>query len=106
VIEQGWARLQPMGDQLTIRAETTPNPDSMKFTLNRTVTDGRPETYTSIEQAFLSPLARTLLRVPGVVGVFFLKDFVTIRRGRDADWDAIAPAVTDALRRHFDTSSD
>jgi hypothetical protein len=90
-----------MSEPLTIRADATPNPDSMKFTLNRSVTDGRPETYTSLEQAFLSPLARSLLRVPGVAGVFFLKDFVTIRRAPAADWDAIVPAVTDALRRHF-----
>jgi hypothetical protein len=90
-----------MTDELTVRAEPTPNPDAMKFALNRTVSDGRPETYTSVEQAFLSPLARAMLAVPGVAGVFLYKDFVTIRRAPGASWDEIALAVTEALNRHF-----
>lgn len=90
-----------MSEEPAIRAEPTPNPEAMKFALDRTVNDGRPETYTSVEQAFLSPLARALLAVPGVAGVFLLKDFVTIRRVPGASWDAIIPRVEAVLRAHF-----
>jgi hypothetical protein len=87
--------------EIQITAQRTPNPETMKFTLDRTVTSGRGETYSSPEQAFLSPLARTLFAVPGVSGVFLLKDFVTVRRTAGADWERLAPAVETALRRFF-----
>lgn len=90
-----------MADELTVHATATPNPESMKFTLNRTVVEGRGETYSSPEQAFLSPLARALFQVAGVGGVFLLKDFVTIRRLPGTDWAALAPGVETALRAHF-----
>lgn len=87
---------------LTVRAEPTPNPDAMKFTLNRIIVDGRHgETYTTAEQAFLSPLARRLLALPGVAGVFLLRDFVTIKRAPGADWSPLSTAVETALREHF-----
>lgn len=94
-----------MTEHLTVRAETTPNPESMKFTVNRAINDGRPETYSSPDQAFLSPLARALFAVPGVNGVFFLRDFVTIRRAAGADWQPLAAGVEAALRAYFDAVS-
>jgi len=87
--------------ELSVRTEPTPNPNSMKFTLNRAVAAARSETYSSPEQAFLSPLARALFQVPGVAGVFLLKDFVTIKREPDADWDSICTLVQAVLRSHF-----
>jgi Scaffold protein Nfu/NifU N terminal len=93
-----------MNDGVTVRAEVTPNPEAMKFTVNRMLTDGRPQTYSSVEQAFLSPLARALFAVPGVTGVFLLRDFVTIRRAPGADWGRIAPAVEAAILAHFGAS--
>ncbi len=91
-----------MEPPVTVRAEVTPNPEAMKFTLNRQVTDGRPETYGDRAQAFLSPLARALFAVPGVAGVFLLKDFVTVRRAQGIAWDALVPEVEAAIRRHFE----
>ena len=90
-----------MSEPLSIRVESTPNPDAMKFSLNRTLAPGRPETYSSAEQAFLAPLARALFAVPGVGGVFLLKDFVTVRRQQGHAWDTIVPAVERALRAYF-----
>ena len=89
-------------EPLTVRAEPTPNPEAMKFALNRAPFDPRRgQTFSEPAEAFLSPLARALFNVPGVAGVFLLRDFVTIRRAPDADWAAIAPAVEQTLRAFF-----
>ncbi|HZQ35570.1 MAG TPA: NifU N-terminal domain-containing protein [Dehalococcoidia bacterium] len=87
--------------ELRVIAQATPNPETMKFTLDRMVAEGRGETYANPTQAFLSPLARALFAVPGVAGVFLLKDFVTIRRAPGEDWQRLAPAVEAALRAYF-----
>jgi hypothetical protein len=90
-----------MPDNLDIRVEATPNPQSLKFSLNRTVWEGRAQTFNDAAQAFASPVARELLGVPGVKSVFFLRDFVTINREPDAPWETIAPEVERVLREHF-----
>jgi NFU1 iron-sulfur cluster scaffold homolog, mitochondrial len=90
-----------MSDDLEIRIEATPNPQSLKFSLNRTVWEGRAQTFSDATQAFASPLARELLGVPGVKSVFFLRDFVTISREPDAPWETIAPEVERVLRGYF-----
>lgn len=87
--------------ELRVTAQATPNPETMKFTLDRVVAEGRGETYSNQTQAFLSPLARALFAVPGVAGVFLLKDFVTIRRAPGEDWQRLAPDVEVALRAYF-----
>ncbi len=88
-------------DELSIRGEPTPNPESYKFTINRIVAEGRSETYTSPEQAFLSPLARVLFGIEGVAGIFFLKDFVSIRRVAGVPWATLVPKIEEVLRSYF-----
>jgi hypothetical protein len=90
-----------MTEPLTVRVEATPNPNSLKFSTNRTVWEGRAQTFHSPEQAFAQPLARALLAVSGVKNVFFLRDFVTVSREPGADWQPIAAAVEAALREHL-----
>ncbi|MCS7234906.1 MAG: NifU N-terminal domain-containing protein [Armatimonadota bacterium] len=90
---------------MRIEVQPTPNVHALKFTLDRRVTEGRSETYTSLEQAAASPLALRLLRIPGVRMVFLLNDFVTVTRQPDAPWDAIVPEVERALREHFQAGS-
>ncbi len=87
---------------MRIEIQPTPNVHAVKFTLDRRVTEGRSETYTSLEQAAPSSLAHRLLRIPGVRMVFLLNDFITVTREPQADWDAIVPAVEQALREHFE----
>jgi hypothetical protein len=88
-------------DDLDIRIEATPNPQSLKFSLNRTVWEGRAQTFSDATQAFASPMARELLGVLGVKSVFFLRDFVTISREPGVPWETIAPEVERVLREHF-----
>jgi hypothetical protein len=87
-----------MADELQIRIEATPNPNSLKFSTNRTLWEGRAQTFNDQSQAFASPIARSLLGIPGVKSVFFLRDFVTISREPDIAWESIAPEVERVLR--------
>ena len=90
-----------MPGEVIVISQPTPNPESYKFTVNRLIVEGRPETYSTPDQAFLSPLARALFSVSGVGGVFFLKDFVTIHRQPGVDWQDLVPRVEETLKRHF-----
>ena len=63
-----------------IQTEATPNPATLKFLPGRVVMpEGTFEAKTP-EQGVVSPLAERLFAVPGVTGVFFGYDFVTVTK--------------------------
>ena len=56
--------------------------------------------FTDREQATRSPLAEKLFDVPGVTGVFFGSDFVTVTKD-DSDWQHLKPAILGAIMEHY-----
>lgn len=77
----------------------TPNPDAGKFTVGRTLVEGRRgRTVDSPAAAEGDPLAARLLAEPGVRSVFIVADFVTVTKEPDAAWGELAPRVRAALR--------
>lgn len=83
-----------------MRVEPTPNPNSVKFTVDRPLTQGRGATYRSGEEAD-HPLARRLLEVEGVEMVFMLNNFVTVTRRPGADWNTLVPACRDRIVQYL-----
>jgi Fe-S cluster biogenesis protein NfuA len=83
-----------------IQTEATPNPATLKFLPGRVVLDGGPREFRSPAEAAESPLAVALFSVPGVTGVFFGYDFITVTKA-DAEWPRLKPAVLGAIMEHF-----
>ncbi len=83
-----------------IQTEATPNPATMKFLPGRTVLESETQDFRSVDEAGSSPLAQKLFNVPGVVGVFFGHDFISITKG-DSEWQHMKPAVLGAIMEHF-----
>ncbi len=81
-------------------AEPTPNPNSMKFTLDRRVAE-KGQSFNSPGEADQSPLARRLFEIRGVRGVFLLNNFISVSRDPAADWGGLVPEVEAAIRAHF-----
>ncbi len=83
-----------------IQTEATPNPATLKFLPGRVVLDGGPREFRAADEATESPLATALFAVPGVTGVFFGYDFITVTKA-DAEWPRLKPAVLGAIMEHF-----
>src|ERR1700756_4182862 len=83
-----------------IQTEATPNPATLKFIPGRLVLDGGAMEFTSREQAGRSPLAERLFDVPGVTGVFYGSDFITVTK-KDGDWQHLKPAILGAIMEHY-----
>ena len=84
-----------------IQTEATPNPATLKFLPGRIVMQAGTADFPSVETAARSPLAQSLFGVPGVSGVFFGADFVTVTKQGDQDWHVMKPAVLGAIMEHF-----
>ena len=63
-----------------IQTESTPNPATLKFLPGLTVLESGSAHFDTVEEAAVSPLAERLFGVPGVTGVFYGSDFITVTK--------------------------
>lgn len=85
---------------VTLYAEMTPNPLTMKFVANKylLINDAQVE-FTSMEEAKgYSPLAEALFNFPFVDGVFISSNFVTVTKTDNVDWDFITMELRDFIK--------
>lgn len=88
-----------------IQTEATPNPATLKFLPGQTVLETGTADFRDPKDAGTSPLAQRLFEIPGVNGVFFGHDFITItkeeREEAGYDWQHLKPAVLGTIMEHF-----
>lgn len=84
-----------------IYAEPTPNPDSLKFLLNRQFLESGTCDFPTRESAEGSSLPSALFEVDGVVGVMVGPNFITVRKIHTADWKMLVPGVVEAIKTFF-----
>jgi Fe-S cluster biogenesis protein NfuA len=91
--------------QVEVSLEFTPNPNTLKFVVNQTLLEKGAANYTESAGAGNSPLAQKLFTVPGVAGVMIGRNFVTITKGDEGDWEKIHQASVDTITSHLDTGA-
>ena len=85
-----------------IQTEATPNPATLKFLPGKVVLQEGTADFRDADAArAASPLAGRLFDVPGVSGVFFGYDFVTITKDEAVEWQHVKPALLGAIMEHF-----
>lgn len=86
---------------VTINLEFTPNPNTLKFVLNKPLLERGGANFLTVESARHAPLAERLLKIPGVGGIMIGTNFVTVTRGKDGSWDTLADEVPKGIQNHF-----
>jgi Fe-S cluster biogenesis protein NfuA len=89
---------------ITVYAESTPNPASMKFVLNRFLLEDGSVEYTNKDQAHECPLAYQLFSFSGVSGVFITTNFITISKSSDMDWYEFVPILREFIKSYMESS--
>lgn len=84
-----------------IQTEATPNPDSLKFIPGRIVLETGTASFNKGDDCTKSPLAKKLLEIPQITGVFFANDFITVTKESQADWYALKPLVLGSIMENF-----
>jgi Fe-S cluster biogenesis protein NfuA len=93
-------RRAAMEGAMFIQTEATPNPATMKFLPGRTVLEHGTLDLRDAAQAEQSPLAERLFGIPGVSGVFFGSDFITVTKSA-GEWQQLKPMILGAIMEHF-----
>ncbi|MFT6246810.1 MAG: Fe-S cluster biogenesis protein NfuA [Crocinitomicaceae bacterium] len=85
---------------VTVYAEMTPNPSTMKFIVNKHLLGtGESAQFNSMAEAKgFSPLAAELFSLPFVKGVFLASNFVTITKTDNLSWDFITMELREFIK--------
>jgi Scaffold protein Nfu/NifU N terminal len=84
-----------------VTPEGTPNPNAVKFTLDRPATEGRGLTFRDGSDPDAFPLGARIYALDGVTNVFATANFVSVTKDDDVDWDELVPAVITEIQGHF-----
>ena len=97
--------LQPA--PIDIYLEVNPNPNSLKFVLNRTLlSDGVSFDFPDIESAKHAPLAKKLLERDEVTRVFYMGNFITITKVEGLDWIEIQNDLKKEIKEFIEAGGD
>ena len=89
--------------ETTIFVESTPNPQSMKFTVSHSITNENWETN-DINSAGRSPLAQKILGFPWATNVFIGNNFITVTKEDWVDWDVIQNPLCQLIKEHIESN--
>lgn len=95
-----------MSDNVKIMSEGTPNPNALKFILDRTLLETGSANFSSEEKAAVSPLALALFKLNDVEEVFLGKNFITVTKKEGALWESIYNKVIDTITDFFSSGEE
>ncbi len=94
-----------MSDTNTIKIHTegTPNPNALKFVIDKTIIEKGSYSFSSKEKAKDSPLALKLFEIKNVEEVFFGKDFITLSKSTGSAWELIYDKAIEIITKHLES---
>lgn len=82
---------------INVYTESTPNPATMKFIVNKLLINGSVD-YPTKESAEQSPFAKELYKFSFVNGVFFASNFVTVTKTEGTEWQDIEAILKEFVK--------
>jgi Fe-S cluster biogenesis protein NfuA len=84
-----------------IRLEFTPNPNALKYVLDEQVLLERGSAnFADASAAQSSPLAKRIMSVPGIASCMIGKNFVSVTKSSDGDWEVVDQKTRSAIKDH------
>src|SRR5688500_18826862 len=95
-----------MAGYVTVYAEATPNPESIKFVFNGDILPADVNfDFQSVEAAQKSPLAAQLFQFNFIKGVYLSQNFVTITKVEESMWAELIPIIRTFLKEYVTAGS-
>ncbi len=90
---------------IDIRLEFTPNPNALKYVVDGQVLLERGSaSFSDLAKAEAnSPLAGKVLRVSGLESCMVGRDYITVTKAEDGDWEEVDAKVRAAIQSHIES---
>ena len=90
-----------------IHTEITPNPDSLKFLSEKTLsTVGTEEFKKEKENEIKIPFVKELLSFKGVELILLSEKFLSVKKTKDVSWNELKPMVISHLNDYFEKNDE
>ena len=88
-----------------IQTQETPNPNSLKFLPGKIVSNHGSYEVTNKDETN-NELVRNLLSVQGVEGIFLGKDFISINKYDDIEWDELKHIIISLINDFYSSGNE
>ena len=89
-------------NEVYVSLEFTPNPNTLKYAVNRQLLQKGAANFTSKAEADQrSPLASKLFSIAGISAVMIGKNFVTVTKTEEGDWDLVHKNCSNLIQSHL-----
>jgi Fe-S cluster biogenesis protein NfuA len=90
-----------------IQTETTPNPDSLKFLSEKTLsTIGTEEFKKEKENEIKIPFVKELLNFKGVELILLSEKFLSVKKTKEVSWNELKPMIISHLNDYFEKNNE
>ncbi len=86
-----------------IQTEGTPNPNALKFVLDKELVSKGTFNFTGKETCANSPLASRLFNISSIKEILIAKNFITVSKDPYTDWNELYDKVIETINKHFDS---
>ena len=86
---------------ITIYAESTPNPSTMKFVANKKLVN-QSISFKHIDEAVDAPLVKKLFNFPFVKEIFLDENYISISKYDETIWDDIVMELRDFIKNYLE----
>ena len=87
---------------MLVETVETPNPNSLKFIPNMTVSEiGPVEIFKDKKEDKKIPLANNILAIEGVTSIFFGDDFISVNKKEPVKWDDLKPGIISEINDFY-----
>ena len=91
---------------MMIETEHTPNPDTLKFLPGKKVSEVGPIEFLKNDKSIKVSLANKILSLEGTVMVFFGKDFITVKKEKDLNWNDLKHGIISEINDYYSKGND
>lgn len=96
-INENTSKKQPV----TVYGETTPNPATLKFVVNKMVTKTAIE-FKNIDETKASPLAKELFNFPYVKEIYIDENYISVSKYESYDWNDITIELRSFIKSYIE----
>jgi NFU1 iron-sulfur cluster scaffold homolog, mitochondrial len=86
---------------ISVYGETTPNPASLKFVVNRMLTK-TPAEFKNIDEAKPSPIAQELFKFHYVKEIFITENYISVTKYDSISWDEITLEIRTFIKSYIE----
>lgn len=97
-----WLRDKMTATTIKIKVQATPNPDAIKFILDRSIKNEGKISFRSEYECLHVPLARALMQIPHVLQTHFFENVITVTQSGDMPEEELENAVKELITLFID----